>query len=124
MLFIITLILLASSHAYSCDVELNCNNVTYLMICETSTLPEPPQKGRPVYAVVIFLTKKMFDFNQIAAKCKNEDINIYAKGVYIHGINIDKFVSGGFAIVRDEKEQAFNVARTICREKTDPDLRR
>ena len=94
------------------------------MIFETVTLPEPPQEEHPIYAVLVYLTKKEFDFNGITKKCQSGSVNIYTKGTYLQKIDIDRFVSGAFDILYDEKYEAIKTAKNICKEKTDPDLRR
>jgi hypothetical protein len=94
------------------------------MVGETETFSMSTQKWNTVYAVAIFLTKKKFDFAKVASQCKNENVDIYAQGIHIHKISIDKFTLGTLYFLRDKKEQAFQDARTICLEKTDPDLRR
>jgi len=92
------------------------------MVCETGTFSVSSRDWTTVYAVAVFLTKKMFDFNTIPTACK--DINIYAQGVYIDKIPIDEFTSGTLHFLSGGKKEAFHAARSICREKTDPDLRR
>ncbi|MEW5772411.1 MAG: hypothetical protein AB1916_02705 [Thermodesulfobacteriota bacterium] len=121
---IIMTVLPISSPAYSCNIDLNCDNVSYIMTGETWRFSVPANKWETVYAVAVFLAKEKFDFDKIVIQCNHENINIYAQGIHICEIPIDRFTSGALFFLRDDKEQAFNAARTICREKTDPNLRR
>ena len=124
ILFMIIPILLVSFPVYSSDITLDCDNVTYIMLCETGTYSVPDNKWDTAYAVAVFLTKKKFDFKKIASQSQNENIHIYAQGVHICEMPIEKFTSGTLHFMRDKEKEAFLAARTICKEKTDPDLRR
>lgn len=121
---IILFIALTPAYASCCDLHLDCKNVTYIYVDKLPDMPGEFGSSPGKYAIMVFLTKKQFNFTELSKMCSDSLVAIHSPDALLDKQQFQNISEGAFIFYRNSLVEAFSTARSICAEKTDPDLRR
>jgi len=134
---VLFLLLLLFFPSYSCDISISCNNVSHIIIFKTNDIFAEEGKSRTFYTINVYLQQSKINLKREILQCSEKYATLWAGDTAIHRHEVhaipkrekclppDSFSYGwdSLQLVRETEEEAFALARTICAEKTDPELR-
>lgn len=121
----------------SCNIKISCNNVSHIIVFKLDDLPSEDGERRTLYTINVYLQQKKINLKKEILQCGDEYATLWAGDTAIRRHEVraipkretrltpDSFSFGwdSLQLVRETEDEAFALARAICAEKTDPELR-
>jgi len=117
--------ILPSTSYAECRIDLNCSNVDFIWIGETTDIHyKDGERPEIAYAIVIEINQKSINIPQEMETCPEKIMHIFAKKQLIYEENTAIRCAEGFAFTRPTAQEAFAVAKMICAPKVHPVVRK
>lgn len=121
----------------SCNIKISCTNVSHIIVFKLDDRPSEDGERRTLYTINVYLQQKKINLKKEVLQCSDEYATLWAGDTVIHRhktreprkreiyLTPNSFSFGwdSLQLVRETEDEAFALARAICAEKTDPELR-
>lgn len=121
----------------SCDIKLSCDNVSHIIVYKYYAFSDDEGSRITLYTINVYLQHNEINLRKDISQCSDEYATLWAGDTVLHRHNVrqppikadhltpDSFSYGwdSLQLVRATEDEAFALARAICAEKTDPELR-